>query len=358
MVPTPPANSVTPIPTAIPDVARSRETVDAVIAAIAAHDADTFESLLGPRPIDCGGYKERKPQPACDNAAGGLVTAFPAGVCSAGWYRDPRPLVERFVERAGPLFAVIEGSPEFSDEGMVAGPLPSGDFRVIFDTQVAGRSHGYVAVVEAGAITLLELGCSSPEDALLRDTQNPPPIARRGEAFSEPTPTPEEVRPDPDTAPQGTRTGLANVDRVIEAIESGDPDAFRSVLVATAMQCTHQTAIGSPPPCEPDELEATVIDAFLVVGCEGAWIRADLDERGSRTRSHPLILAFVTAPNREGWHELVFVEDGPELPSLYWVSADGVVGIASACSTVEARAERSHVILRGPAWPEDADSAE
>jgi hypothetical protein len=69
------------------------------------------------------------------------VDARPAGVCQAVWHRDPLHILERFVERAGSLFAMIEGPIQIVVHGIPDElERPAGDSRVIFTAEPTGES--------------------------------------------------------------------------------------------------------------------------------------------------------------------------------------------------------------------------
>ena len=125
------------------------------------------------------------------------VDAFPAGVCGPVWHRDPRSMLERFVERAAPLFAVIEGPQQTVDYGVPRSlEVPTGDYRVIFTAEPAGEVVPYIAIVSDRKLSSLKLGCGKPAEALLSWLDPAPLVVRRGPAFvatsprSEPTPFP------------------------------------------------------------------------------------------------------------------------------------------------------------------------
>ena len=120
------------------------------------------------------------------------------------------------------------------------------------------------------------------------------------------------------------------------------------------MQCTYFGDIGAPPPCENGELEATVVDGFLLAACEGGWFRSDLDTIARGIASSELELYLVTGPKWRGWHDVLYLDHSQDVAVAYLVSEDGIVGsVGLSCGTPEDWAARSHIILRGPAWPED-----
>ncbi|MBT5774402.1 MAG: hypothetical protein HOH95_08495, partial [Dehalococcoidia bacterium] len=130
--PTPsPTPTKTPTASATPvDRTRSLKAVDQVISAVEAGDVDALESLVTYTNVTCkpGTALVAIPYPSCGSPPSRLVPAFPAGVCAYVWHAKPRPMLEHFVERAGPLFAVIEGPAYLVDFGIVdASPGSPGD---------------------------------------------------------------------------------------------------------------------------------------------------------------------------------------------------------------------------------------
>jgi hypothetical protein len=334
--------------------------VDEVIAAVASGDVDALESLVRYREVPCGGLKDLlgPPFPACEGAELETpVPAFAAGVCNAVWHRDPRPILERFAERSGALVAVIEGprtSSEYEWWGY-EGDRPTWDYRVIFEAAPAGEPVGYVVAIAEGRLDLLQLGCSSPEDGLLWWSDPPPAVAMRGPAFVEPPPASTSVpNPDPNLAPRGGHTGNLLYDRIIDAIASREAAQILTVLRAERMQCTFATAIGGPPRCENEQLEGTVVDAFLLAACEGAWTPADLPATAQTLASRDVDLYAIVGA--EGSDQLILFAYASRDPSvvdtLLYVSNEGVVGYASlGCSEAEDFARWQPVIFRGTAWP-------
>lgn len=356
--PEPPTQTPTTSPA---DRTRSLEAVDLVIAAVEARDVGALETLVRYTRVPCDGEKsfEGPPYPACEGAPFATpVDAFPAGTCGPVWYRDPHPMIERFVERAGPLFAVIESPIQPVEAGVPSKQqLSTGDYRVIFTAAPVGRTVAYVAVLEDQRLTALWFGCGTPSDGLLKRWNPSPALIRQGPAFVTPTPTPEETPvPSPDLAPRGTRTGNAEIDGVIEAMESGDPTVIRALLRTTTAQCTYAPQIGSAL-CEDGELEATSVDVFLFTACEGFWGRLDADGVAQDLASWNRPLAAVAAPPAAGdWYQLRFASESPDTfggPVIY-IEAGSIIGRGGGCSTLEEWASWSHIILRGPAWPEDA----
>lgn len=70
-----------------------------------------------------------------------------------------------------------------------------------------------------------------------------------------------------------TRTGIAEVDAVLAAVESGDPQQLRALFRFTTVACTKADGLGGPPKCQENEAEGTFVDVFPFLGPEGHFIR-------------------------------------------------------------------------------------
>ena len=72
--------------------------------------------------------------------------------------------------------------------------------------------------------------------------------------------------------PLSTRTGIADVDMVITAVESGDVQALRDLVRFTTIGCTKAEGIGGPPKCGEGEAEGTLVNVLPLLGPEGSFI--------------------------------------------------------------------------------------
>ena len=119
-------------------------------------------------------------------------------------------------------------------------------------------------------------------------------------------PAMEQATPSPEPAaaeayhPLSTRTGIEEVDRVLDAVASGDQQALLSVVQFTEAKCTHAQGLGGPPKCREGEEEGTSMEVFPFLGGEGSYLRKD--EIGN-------------------WHEI----DASALYSVYEVNPANVI---------------------------------
>ncbi len=76
-----------------------------------------------------------------------------------------------------------------------------------------------------------------------------------------------------------TRTGIEDVDAVLEAVESGDPQQLRDLIHFTSVACTKADGLGGPPKCLDDEMDGTIVDVLPFLGSEGHFLRkADVSD--------------------------------------------------------------------------------
>jgi hypothetical protein len=76
-----------------------------------------------------------------------------------------------------------------------------------------------------------------------------------------------------------TRTGLEEVDQIIDIVLVGDMNQFRQRIKYTTSVCTHEMALGGPPSCREGESEGALVEALPFLGPEGHFMRRDeIDE--------------------------------------------------------------------------------
>ena len=72
-----------------------------------------------------------------------------------------------------------------------------------------------------------------------------------------------------------TRTGIAEIDTVLEAVESNDPQKLRDAIHYSTLACKTVNALGGPPPCHEGEAEGTLVEALPILGSEGGHLRKE-----------------------------------------------------------------------------------
>jgi len=68
-----------------------------------------------------------------------------------------------------------------------------------------------------------------------------------------------------------TRTGIADVDIVLDAVESSDPQRVRDLLHFMDLSCTNADGLGGPPKCRENELDGALVEVFPYLGSEGNY---------------------------------------------------------------------------------------
>jgi hypothetical protein len=73
-----------------------------------------------------------------------------------------------------------------------------------------------------------------------------------------------------------TRTGLEDIDQIINITLAKDMNEFRRRINFTASGCTHVMALGGPEKCKEGEAEGTLVEVLPVLGAgEGSHLRRD-----------------------------------------------------------------------------------
>lgn len=110
-------------------------------------------------------------------------------------------------------------------------------------------------------------------------TSTPSPSARPS-ASATPPPAPTIARAStpvaiPAVQPPGARTGLSEVDAIIQAYLGRDVSARRSLVRFLTAPCTTAQGMGGPPKCATGEAEGTKVTVFPFLGSEGEYVRQD-----------------------------------------------------------------------------------
>lgn len=75
--------------------------------------------------------------------------------------------------------------------------------------------------------------------------------------------------------PLSARTGIEEVDSVLDALASGDARELRSLIQFTNAKCTRAEGLGGPPKCLAGETEGTPVEVLPFLGSEGSFLRKD-----------------------------------------------------------------------------------
>jgi hypothetical protein len=122
-------------------------------------------------------------------------------------------------------------------------------------------------------IIVLLSACASPQvesdtgDNAIQTQTNTPEPNPTDTAAPLPSDTPEPITESND------RTGIPELDNIIEVTLSGDVNELRSLIEFTQSKCTHAEGLGGPPKCRADEAEGTPVEVLPFLGPEGSFIR-------------------------------------------------------------------------------------
>jgi hypothetical protein len=75
--------------------------------------------------------------------------------------------------------------------------------------------------------------------------------------------------------PPDTRTGIPEIDSVIDAIIGSNIDGRVELVRFIQFPCTTVDGLGGPPKCQDEEVDGTVVTAFPVLYSEGVHVRPD-----------------------------------------------------------------------------------
>lgn len=78
-----------------------------------------------------------------------------------------------------------------------------------------------------------------------------------------------------DDHPLETRVGIEEVDNVINAVASGEPQLLRSLVMFTPAKCTRLDGLGGPPKCRAGEAEGAPVEVLPFLSSEGSFLRRD-----------------------------------------------------------------------------------
>jgi hypothetical protein len=130
--------------------------------------------------------------------------------------------------------------------------------------------------------------------------------------------------------PLTVRTGIAEIDSVLDAITNPDIAARIELVSYITSACTTQDGLGGPPKCLPDEVEGTLVDTFPVLYSEGTHVRAENIENAFDFSVSGLITIYHTPMHEKqddywpvGEYALIFTLDDPDIPQLLTVRIDG-----------------------------------
>ena len=140
--------------------------------------------------------------------------------------------------------------------------------------------------------------------------------------------------------PLDTRTGIAQVDRVLDAVASGDQQALRSLVQFIERPCTHMEGFGGPPKCREGEAEGTPVRTLALIGSEGGHIRQDEIAQWISVEADGIYAIYevsseVTVDENfpAGQYVLVFLKDADENDVILRLGETGIVRVDTLFDT-------------------------
>lgn len=139
--------------------------------------------------------------------------------------------------------------------------------------------------------------------------------------------------------PPGTRSGIADLDAIIDAAVGGDTATLRSRVVLSQVPCDQTRAdYRRPPDCPPGVPAGTPLDVLPAEDCEGSFRRAaDVDGALAAYTAAQLALYGVAlqpaaTANEPATHIAVFVSRKPTLQVVVLTVRLGrIIGATSGC---------------------------
>jgi len=145
-------------------------------------------------------------------------------------------------------------------------------------------------------------------------------LACKGGGGPASTSTAAPASPTPTATETPAAGAPAEVQAIVDAALSGDPQQLEPLVGYTKIDCTTSEGIGGPPLCREGEAAGTPVDVLSVGTCEGQYRRADeIDEmplgllsdlslyavyrwpQGSEPSADYALLLSTTAPARDLW---------------------------------------------------------
>ena len=135
------------------------------------------------------------------------------------------------------------------------------------------------------------------------------------------------------------RTGVPEVDAVIQAVLAGDQETLRGFVRYAPVACSMDSQMGVEF-CRPDEEDGTLVDALQLADCEGHYVRPDKIDGtlAYLLEGNPKLYgAYPGSPSASlpGDYTAVFSVQGPEPGQVFGVELliddGGIVFIDFGC---------------------------
>jgi len=116
------------------------------------------------------------------------------------------------------------------------------------------------------------------------------------------TPATQEAAPPSQPAsaeglhPLSTRTGLAEIDKILDVLARDDDEELRSLIQFTDAECTQAEGLGGPPKCRAGEAQGTPVEVLPFLGSEGSFLRRDEIEKWQGVDATGLYAIYEVSP--------------------------------------------------------------
>lgn len=148
-------------------------------------------------------------------------------------------------------------------------------------------------------------------------------------------------------------TGIAAVDRVLQAVREDNVSKLTAEASFQPLACTTAQGLGGPPACLPGEAAGTVVNVLFTSSCDGHYIwPSELPALAGQFIEGEGRLAGVYRHNGlifpSSQYVLVFSYDSPggSVARIAFVSDNGIVGLTFTCGTSAKEYVQFHSLTR------------
>jgi hypothetical protein len=138
------------------------------------------------------------------------------------------------------------------------------------------------------------------------------------------------LSPTPTTKP----TGIAYVDEVIEAVQTGDPQALKSLFVLSTVPCTTEKWLLRQPLCADGETEGTLVQTMPMLSSDLGHLRTNEIRAWQGIGEAQLYAVYRTGAYTYadelfplGEYAIAFIPEGSDFAFILQVTRDGIVRI-------------------------------
>lgn len=131
-------------------------------------------------------------------------------------------------------------------------------------------------------------------------------------------------QPAPGMQERTDRTGIPEIDAIIETVLAGDQQEQLGLIQFSSLACTHADGLGGPPKCTGGEDEGTIIEALPILGPEGHHMRRSEADDWAGIRAFDVYAVYRVSDRvysdenyPAGEYAVVFLVEGGE----YYVTA-------------------------------------